>query len=338
MKSTDSALFRGKIMLAPMAGVGDYAFRLICKEHGADYMTSEMISAKAICYGDKKTPLLAEITEKEQPMALQLFGSEPFFVAKAADILLEKAAAKGIMPAAIDINMGCPVNKIVSNGEGSALMKAPPLAAQIIAETVKASCVPVTVKIRLGWDKSSINAVEMAKIAEQSGAAAVCIHARTRSMMYTPGTMPEYIREAKRAVSIPVIGNGDIFCAADALEMMAKTGCDSVAVARGALGNPFIFEEIKAAISGEAYTAPTPREKIAAAIRQLETACASKGEKTGVAESRKHISYYTKGMRASSAVRGRLNSIETLDELCETLLAFAEEQARGEQNGGSNEY
>ena len=337
MKSAENNLFCKKIMLAPMAGVGDHAFRSICKEYGADYVTSEMISAKAICYGDKKTPLLADITEAEEPMALQLFGSEPFFVAKAADILLEKAAAKGIMPAAIDINMGCPVNKIVSNGEGSALMKNPSLAAAIIAETVKTSSVPVTVKIRLGWDKSDINAVEMAKIAEQNGAAAVCIHARTRSMMYTPGTMPEYIGEAKRAVNIPVIGNGDIFSAADALKMFEMTGCDSVAIARGALGNPFIFREIKAALSGEAYTPSTPREKIAVAIRQLERACADKGEKTGVAESRKHISYYTKGMRASSAIRGRLNSIETLGELRDTLLDFAANSAVYENDGGSDE-
>ena len=317
-------MFRSKIMLAPMAGVGDYAFRMICKKHGADYMTSEMISAKAICYGDKKTPLLAKMTADELPMALQLFGSEPYYIAKAAYTLLEKAAAERIMPAAIDINMGCPVNKIVSNGEGSALMKTPERIGEIVRETVKNSCVPVTVKIRLGWDKSSINAAEIAKIAEQNGAAAICVHARTRSMMYTPGTMPEYIAEVKRAVSVPVIGNGDIFCFDDARRMMSETGCDSIAVARGALGNPFIFEEIKAGMAGTPYTPPTPREKIAAALEQLETACADKGERVGVAESRKHISYYTKGMRGSSEIRGRLNGIESLSELRETLLSLAE--------------
>lgn len=325
MEKSPESLFRSKIMLAPMAGVGDYAFRSICKKHGADYVTSEMISAKAICYGDKKTPLLARMTEEELPMALQLFGSEPYFIAKAAYTLLEEAAAKGIMPAAIDINMGCPVSKIVSNGEGSALMRSPALIGEIVREAVKSSCVPVTIKIRLGWDKSSINAAEVARIAEQNGAAAICVHARTRSMMYTPGTMPQYIAEVKRSVNIPVIGNGDIFCFEDARRMMAETGCDSVAIARGALGNPFIFEEIKAGIAGIPYTPPTPKIRIAAALEQLLNACESKGERVGVHESRKHISYYTKGLRGSSEIRGRLNAIESLSELRETLLRFAED-------------
>lgn len=332
MPESAKNIFSGKVMLAPMAGVGDHAFRSICKKHGADYMTSEMISAKAICYGDKKTPLLAKMTADELPMALQLFGSEPYFLAKAAYLLLEKAMSDGIMPAAIDINMGCPVNKIVSNGEGSALMKNPALIGEIVRETVKSSCVPVTVKIRLGWDKSSINAVETAKIAEQNGASAICVHARTRSMMYTPGIMPEYIAEVKRAVSIPVIGNGDIFSAEDAERMLAKTCCDSIAVARGALGNPFIFEEIKAHAAGKIYIPPSPKKKIEAALEQLTCACADKGEKIGVAESRKHISYYTKGMRGSSEIRGRLNSIETLSELCETLLSFADSSDRFENS------
>ncbi len=222
----------GDLWLAPMAGDGDHAFRSICKKHGADYLCSEMVSAKAICYGDKKTPTLAKITPEEVPMAVQLFGSEPEFMAEAAKKILDDAKKDGVMPSAIDINAGCPVHKIVSNGEGSALMKDLPLLSKIVEKTVLASSVPVTVKMRLGWDMSSINVVDAAKCVEAAGASAVCVHARTRTQLYAPGVDISYIKKVKDAVKIPVIGNGDIFSAADAINMFEKTGCDGVAIAK----------------------------------------------------------------------------------------------------------
>lgn len=313
----------GNIWLAPMAGDGDRAFRLICKEHGADYMCSEMVSAKAICYGDKKTPLLAKITPAEQPMAVQLFGSDPEYIARAAKIVIENGERDGVLPSAIDINMGCPVHKIVSNGEGSALMKDPPLIGKIVEAAVKAcGDVPVTVKIRLGWDSSSINAPEVAKIAEESGASAVCVHARTREQLYSPGVDIMKIAEVKAAVKIPVIGNGDIFCADDAVSMMEKTGCDGVAIARGALGNPWIFDEIRSKEKGELFIPPSRSERIAEALRQLKYAVADKGEHTATLESRKYLSHYTKGMQGGTKIRAALctaNSIKEIEDLLSML-------------------
>lgn len=318
--------FRGKWFLAPMAGVGDYAFRAICKKYGADAVTSEMISAKAVCYGDRKTMVLARIRKEEIPMALQLFGAEPEFVAKAAYLLLENAEKEGVLPSAIDLNMGCPVPKIVGNGEGSALMKNPALAAEIVRRTARESSIPVTVKMRLGWDKNSINAVDFAKAVEEAGASAVCVHARTRSMMYTPGVMWEEIAKVKAAVRIPVIGNGDVFSAEDAFSLLRQTGCDSVAVARGALGNPFIFAELKARAAGLSYVPPTVSERMETAIRQLSLAVADKGETVAVAECRKHFAYYTKGIRGASSIRGKLNSAETEAEVVSLLRSLSEQE------------
>lgn len=313
----------GTVFLAPMAGMGDAAFRRICKAHGADYLTTEMVSAKALCYGDKKTPMLAAIEEYEQPVAIQIFGSEPETMAKASEILLEMSAKRGIMPAAIDVNMGCPMAKIVKSGDGSALMRTPEKAEAIVRAMV-AVCgdMPVTVKLRLGWDHENRNVVEMAKRLEACGAAAFCIHARTRSEMYSPGIHPEYIRAVKESVSVPVIGNGDIFSAADAEKMVAETGCDGVAVARGALGNPWLFEEIH---QGAAFVAPTKKERITEALRHFQYMIEDKGERVAVAESRAAIAYYTKGLNGSSRIRGKMNFANTAEEIITILSEFIEQ-------------
>ncbi len=316
--------FFGKVMLAPMAGEGDYTFRASCKSFGADYLVSEMISAKAICYNDKKTPLLAKIRAEEMPIALQIFGSDPEYMARAADFLINESTKAGTPCAAIDINMGCPVNKVVKNGEGSALMKTPKLAGEIVNAVKKASGnIPVTVKMRLGWDNNSKNVLEVAKITEENGASAICVHARTREQLYSPGVDISYIAKVKEAVSVPVIGNGDIFSADDALRMFRETGCDAVAIARGALGNPYIFEEIKATLAGKSYTPPTPRERIEEAIREIEMRIADKGEYTGLRESRVHTAHFTKSLRGSAAIRGKLNLIDSFEEVRELLLNYA---------------
>lgn len=309
----------GNIWLAPMAGDGDRAFRLICKDHGADYMCSEMVSAKALCYGDKKTPALAKITSAEVPMAVQIFGSEPDFMARGAEIVIENAKRDGVMPSAIDINMGCPVHKIVSNGEGSALLKNVPLIHEIVSAVVRAVDIPVTVKLRLGWDSEHINVVEAAKAAEAAGAAAVCVHARTRTQMYSPGVDISYIGKVKAALKIPVIGNGDIFTAEDALTMMRETGCDGVAVARGALGNPWIFDEIKAALRGENFTPPSIAERVAAALKQFELSVADKGERTAVVESRRYLGRYIKGVSGVTKIRAALCRALDADEIRKLL-------------------
>lgn len=314
----------GTVFLAPMAGMGDAAFRRICKDHGADYMTTEMVSAKALCYGDKKTPILAAIREYEQPIAIQIFGSEPETMAKASGILLDFAAKSGISPAAIDVNMGCPMTKVVKCGDGSGLMRTPEKAEEIVRAMV-AVCkddMPVTVKLRLGWDDSSRNVVDMAKRLEDCGAAAFCIHARTRNEMYTPGIHPEYIKAVKESVSVPVIGNGDICSAADAEKMVRETGCDGVAVARGALGNPWLFEEIHL---GEAFIPPSKQERIREALRHFRFMIEEKGERVAVAESRAAIAYYTKGLSGSSRIRGTMNTANTADEIIAILSAYAEQ-------------
>ena len=260
------------------------------------------------------------------PIALQIFGCDPSYMARAADFLINEAAKAGTPCAAIDINMGCPVQKVVKNGEGSALMKNPRLAGEIIS-AVKDACgnTPVTVKMRLGWDAASINVLDMAKVAEQSGAAAVCVHARTREQLYSPGVDISHIKAVKDALSVPVIGNGDIFCAEDALRMFEKTGCDAVAIARGALGNPYIFGEIKAALDDTPYTPPTPRERIEEALTETKMRIEDKGEYTGLRESRTHIAHFTRSLRGSAAIRGKINFLGTFAEVEEVLLSYANE-------------
>ncbi|MBQ2249208.1 MAG: tRNA dihydrouridine synthase DusB, partial [Clostridia bacterium] len=300
------------LFLAPLAGVSDRSFRRMSRRFGAEYTVSEMVSAKALCYEQlSKRPVtetrvrtapLAAVRREEEPMAVQLFGAEPDFMAEAAR-LLESGEYRGacgeIPPAAIDINMGCPMAKIVGNGEGSALMKTPALAAEIVRATVRAVSLPVTVKIRAGWDAESINAVEVAKRLEDAGAAMICVHGRTRAQMYAPSADWSIIRAVKEAVSIPVVGNGDVFSGEDALRMLRETGCDGVMIARGAQGNPWIFSEVAAALDGRPYTPPTKKERLAIALEHAEDIVREKGERIGLPESRKHMAWYLHGIRGA---------------------------------------
>lgn len=306
----------GRVMLAPMAGAADTAFRMICARHGCGYAVTEMISAKAVTYGDKKTSQLATITKEEAPTACQIFGHEPDVMAKACGILLEEYSKGDVMPVAIDINMGCPVPKIVKNGEGSALMRNLPLAGEIIGAVVKsAGDIPVTVKMRLGWDMSSICVTDLAKLAEDKGAAAICVHARTRSQMYAPSADWSYIKKVKEAVSIPVIGNGDVFSGADAKRMIDETGCDAVAIARGAMGNPWIFEETNAILGGKVFSPVSPTQKIQGAIDHLDLLIKLKGEARAVPESRAHMDKYTKGLYGAPRIRNAVNLAESAEEI-----------------------
>lgn len=319
------------LALAPLAGVSDRAFRRVCRACGADFTVSEMVSAKALCYEQKarggkarggKTRLvsghLASVMRDELPMAVQLFGSEPAFMAEAARMLEanDYAGCVGeVPPSAIDINMGCPVRKVTGNGEGSALLKNPALVGEIVRAVVAAVSLPVTVKIRAGWDADSVNAPEIAKICEDAGAAMICVHARTREQMYEPGVDRSVITAVKRAVSIPVLGNGDIYTAADALSMMAETGCDGVMIARGAMGNPWVFSEICAALDGKSFIMPTPAERFEVALAQVREMMAEKGERVGIAEAKKHLAWYCRGMDGAAAARGRIMQSDTYDEL-----------------------
>lgn len=318
------------LMLAPMAGVSDRAFRAVCKDAGAEYTVSEMVSAKALCYeqlaragAPAKTAVLTDVTAGEKPIAVQLFGSEPEFLARAAALIGEgtyRGRAGSGLADAIDINMGCPVHKVVSNGEGSALMKDPAAAAAIVRAVCAATSLPVTVKIRAGWDRAHINAPQMAKYLEDAGASMICVHARTREQMYEPGIDLSVIARVKEAVRIPVVGNGDIRTGADALKMFRETGCDGVMIGRGALGNPWIFTEIAAACKGVPYTPPSMREKMQVALRQVRAMVAQKGEHTGVAEGRKHLAWYIRDLPGAAALRNRVMRAEDLATF-ETIIA-----------------
>ena len=337
MLKIGNATLKYGIMLAPMAGATDYAFRKVCKGFGAEYLVSEMVCAKALCYEQKikksitaspsKTAPLAAIREGELPMAVQIFGSEPQFMAEAARMISEnsyRGATSVHTPTAIDINMGCPVAKVVSNGEGSALLKNPKLAAEIVRAVRGAVDIPVTVKIRIGWDKNSINAVEMAKYLEDAGASLICVHGRTREQQYAPSADWSHIANVKRAVSVPVIGNGDIFEPRDASKMLRETGCDGVMIGRGALGNPWIFENTINLFEGREERKIPQNEVIDVALSHLKLMIETKGERAGIAESRKHLGWYMKGIRGAAELRNRINCAESLPEIEEILLSLKE--------------
>lgn len=302
------------LVLGPMAGVTDLPFRLLCKEQGAGLLCMEMVSAKGIMYNNKNTRFLLTIDGREHPVSLQLFGSD-------ADIISEQAKRIEELPFDIlDINMGCPVPKVVNNGDGSALMKNPILAGQIIEKTARAIQKPVTVKIRKGFDEEHINAVELAHIAEESGAAAVAVHGRTREQYYSGQADWEIIRQVKEAVRIPVIGNGDVRSPQDAIRMREETGCDGVMIARGAQGNPWIFRQIlHYEKTGEYLPKPKPEEVVAMILRHAKMQMEFKGEYTGMREIRKHAAWYTAGYKNSARLRGKINETETYEELAELL-------------------
>lgn len=298
------------VILAPMAGVTDLPFRLLCKEQGAGLVCMEMISAKAVLYHNRNTEELMRILPEERPVSLQLFGSDPEIMGEIAAQIQERPFD------ILDINMGCPVPKVVNNGEGSALMKNPKLAEAIIRAVVGASEKPVTVKIRKGFDAEHVNAVEVAKRAEDAGAAAVAVHGRTREQFYAGEADWEIIARVKEGVSIPVIGNGDVKDAGSAVRLLAETGCDGVMVGRAARGNPWIFREITAYLeSGEKQTPPTAREKRDCILRHAGLMREVKGEYTAVREMRKHVSWYTFGYPNSAKLRGKINTAESMEEL-----------------------
>lgn len=297
-------------ILAPMAGVTDLPFRLLCREQGAGLLCMEMVSAKAIQYNNKNTKALLEIHPEEPPVSLQLFGSDPEVISEIAKQIEE-------LPFSIlDINMGCPVPKIVRNGEGSALMKQPRLVYEIVSKTVKAIEKPVTVKIRKGFDDSCINAVEIAKIIEDAGASAVAVHGRTREQYYSGKADWDIIRQVKEAVSIPVIGNGDVVSGESAIAMQKETGCDGIMIGRGAQGNPWIFSELLAYDrTGEMPARPTVEEIKEMIYRHARLQVKYKGEYLGIREMRKHVSWYTSGLPNSAKLRGEINAVESLAEL-----------------------
>ena len=324
------------LVVAPMAGISDKSFRRLCTQMGAEYSVSEMVCAKALVYEQKcrktdadafKTGTLAAVMQDDLPMAIQIFGSEPEFIAEATAMLVDgsyKGCKSDARPSAIDINMGCPVHKIVSNGEGSALMKTPELAGRLVEAAVGAAKgLPVTAKIRAGWDHGSINAPEMAKILESAGASAICVHGRTRTQQYSGHSDNSVIAEVKAAVRIPVIGNGDVVDGASAIKMINETGCDGIMIGRAAIGNPFIFAEVKAALEGREYVPPTLDEVIETALFQLRSMIEDKGERVGIAESRKHLCHYLKGFRGSSEARGRINLAATYEEAERILRSVA---------------
>lgn len=308
--------------LAPMASVADKSYRLLCKEFGASYLVSEMISSKGLCFGDKKTARLCEIENEERPMALQIFGEEPVYMGKAAYILNK------YKPDIIDINMGCPVPKIVGNGSGSALMKSTKTALEIAEETVKNSDCPVTVKIRAGWDNDSINAVEFAKALEQTGISAIAVHGRTRSQMYSGQADWDIIKQVKKAVSIPVIGNGDVKTPEACKAMYEQTNCDLVMIGRGSYGKPWIFREVKHYLeTGQILPEISLEEKMSVMLRHGRMLCKYKGEKQGMKEMRKNVAWYIKGLPGSARMRGDcglLNQYSDLEIMAQQILLRGE--------------
>lgn len=306
------------IFLAPLAGFTDLPFRLLCKEMGAGLVFTEMVSAKGMYYEDEKTRTLTRTDERERPVALQIFGSDPKIM---SDIVQRKINPREDI-AILDINMGCPAPKIVKNNDGSALMKDPILVEKILKELVRVSEKPVTLKIRKGYDSDNINGIEIAKIAEACGVSAVSIHARTRDMFYSGEADWDYIRKTKEEISIPLIGNGDIYEAEDGLRMLEYTKCDAILIGRGSMGNPWIFKRIINLLEGKEDEVPGKEEIIHLAIRHLDMVCDYKGERVGVNEMRKHISSYLKGLKNSSQLKNLINKTNDREKVKEILLDY----------------
>lgn len=311
---------KGRLILAPMAGVTDKAFRQICKEHGASLTVTEMVSAKALHFKDKKTPRLLGLSENEHPASAQIFGSEPEAMAEGAIIAKEISGCD-----IIDINMGCPAPKIVNNGDGSALMKDIKLAEKIISSVKKAVDCPVTVKFRKGWDANSINYLEFARMCESAGADMVALHGRTRAEQYSGKADWDAIKQVKNAVKIPVTANGDVFTPQDVVKIIEHTGADFVMIGRGALGDPWIFERSNTLLqTGELVNEPSMAQRLDTAIRQMELACEDKGEHIAMLEARKHVNWYLKGSSGLKEFKARISKLEKIDELyqiCEEIKA-----------------
>ena len=303
-----------EVFLSPMAGVTDLPFRTICKEKGCGMLYTEMINAKALCYDDENTKKMLRMDKDEHPVAVQIFGSDPEFMGKAAIIMNQYPNE------ILDINLGCPAPKVIKNGDGSALMRNPKLAAEVLTAVVKNSEKPVTLKIRKGWDDDSVNAVEIAKIAEECGISALAIHGRTREQFYSGKADWDIIAEIKQAINIPVIGNGDVFEVEDAVNMLEKTKCDAIMIGRGAQGNPWIFNRINHYMkTGEILPEPTLEEKITTAIRHMNLAVAEHGDYVAVREMRKHIGWYLKGLKNSAKYRDQINKITDYKEVIAML-------------------
>ena len=316
----------GKVALAPMAGVADQAFRELCVGFGASYVVSEMVSSKGLHFSDRKSAELMEISPKERPAGIQLFGDDPAIMAEAA------RRAMDFGPDVIDINMGCPAPKVNSSGGGASLMKRPELCARIVEAVANAVPVPVTVKLRKGWDEHSVNGIEVAQLCEAAGAQAVTIHGRTRAQMYAPSADWDYIAQLKRSVKIPVIGNGDIFTPEDAANMLEQTGCDAVMIGRGACGNPWIFQRARAWITEHrAIPEPGPAERMRVMCRHMEQLCALRGEAHGMREARKHAAWYVHGLMGAAGFRreaGELCTLEQLYRLAAKVILANEERER----------
>ena len=301
-----------KLALAPMAGVTDLGFRTVCRELGAGYTVTEMVSAKALCYQDKKSLPLLELGEGEHPAAVQLFGSDPYCMEQAAGIAAEKSGAD-----ILDINMGCPVPKVANSGDGSGLMRNPELAVKVAEAVIRgAGGRPVTVKFRLGWDKGSINCVEFARAMEEAGAAAVAVHGRTRNQMYAGTANWDRIREVKQAVKIPVLANGDVFKPSDAPRILKYTGADMAMIGRGVFGNPWLFAQCRAALEGrEIPPMPPLAERCDTAVRQFELSAANKGEKIACLEARRHYAWYLKGVPHAGYYKEKIVRITSLEDV-----------------------